>query len=249
MAAQSATLAASAARTTSGEGAAFDAGRPGLSGSANLTITAASGTAPTLLVTVETSETGLPDDEWETVAEFPLVRGVTKLRALLVGLKRYARVTWTVDGTTPSFTFKVEAKFYDHLISVQQLEAHISPTTLGRVFNDSGQGADEDAVNAILAYASGMIRGKISPAVDLSGFTPESQSDVQRIGLDIAEARACIRHPEVMRKDGMKLMEIAKKDLRDIRLGTANLGTTQEPQPDTTDYGVVVSGPARDNCW
>lgn len=248
MAVQSTDLAASAARTTDGEGSAFDAGRPGLSGSALLEVTASSGTGPTLVVTVETSETGL--DEWESVAEFPSASGSTKLRVLLKGLKRYVRAAWTIGGTTPSFTFKVSAKLYDHLITVEQLESHMSPTTVGRIFDDSGQGAsDEDAVNSVLGYASSMLRGKIGPVTTLDGFTPETQSEVNRIGLDICEARAAIRHPEVVRKDGMKLMEMARKDLRDIRLGQSNLGTTEAPQPDTLDAGVVVSGPPRDTYW
>ncbi len=167
---------------------------------------------------------------------------------LLSGLQRYLRATWTIGGTTPSFTFSLDARLYDHLITVEQLEARISAVTLSRVFDDSGQGsADDDAINQILDDVSSMLRGKIGPVADLAGFTPETQSEVRRIGLDVAVAMAAIRHPEVMRKDGIKLMEMARRDLREIRLGHAGIGSTEPAlQPDTNDYGVVVSDTARE---
>lgn len=114
------------------------------------------------------------------------------------------------------------------LITRAQLSARISPTALGRCCDDSGQGdADDDAVARALADASSKIRGKLGPTLKVDELDPAVATEVVRIGLDIAHAYLAIRHPEVMRQDGFKMMQLADKDLCQIRIGEADLGTEE----------------------
>ena len=95
-------LAASAARTANGNG---NVAEPGDRGVARLTlnITAASGTSPTLNVTVQTSHDGVT---WRSAGSFTQATGVSVQRATF-NIDRFVRATWTVGGTTPSFTFSL----------------------------------------------------------------------------------------------------------------------------------------------
>ncbi len=72
-----------------------------------LAVTAASGTTPTMTVTVEHSADGTT---WVAHTAFPAVTGVATHRRVLSGLDRFVRAAWTVGGTTPSFTFTVSGE-------------------------------------------------------------------------------------------------------------------------------------------
>lgn len=98
---------ASSARTTSGTGAAF-ATESAFSALATLTVTAASGTSPTLDVRLETTA----DDgaSWYTAGSFPQQTAATTAphpARIFAPLGSQARFAWTIAGTTPSFTFGV----------------------------------------------------------------------------------------------------------------------------------------------
>lgn len=71
---------------------------------AQVNVTAASGTTPSLTVNVQQSPDGVT---WVTTDTFAAVTaaGVSNLRAEVRG--RWARLAWTVSGTTPSFTTTV----------------------------------------------------------------------------------------------------------------------------------------------
>lgn len=102
------TLVASAARTTSGsaesgeEWGAIDRIR------AQLDVTAASGTTPSLAVFVEST---LDGTNWDTLpggtfaAKTAAGREVITLTTPVIA--RRVRVRWAITGTTPSFTFSV----------------------------------------------------------------------------------------------------------------------------------------------
>jgi hypothetical protein len=94
-------LAASAARTATGQGAAVALGDRGTL-RLLLDVTAASGT---LDVTVETSFDGATG--WRSLGTFAQKTAVASERKSFSGCDRYVRATWTVGGTTPSFTFSV----------------------------------------------------------------------------------------------------------------------------------------------
>lgn len=98
---------ASAARTVSGDSGAL--GGYGIASTlrAQLNVSAASGTTPTLNVLIEDSVDG--GVTWNTVGTFAqktaagreVINVTTPFTALL-------RVRWTIAGTTPSFTFAVD---------------------------------------------------------------------------------------------------------------------------------------------
>lgn len=97
----------SAARTTSGNGAAVLSADTGDTLSLVLNITAASGTTPTLVVSVEWSMDGSNWAPAETPDAFTQMTGTgLKAKVFQVKAPNY-RIVWVVGGTTPSFTFTV----------------------------------------------------------------------------------------------------------------------------------------------
>lgn len=97
---------ASAARTATGVGTAFDT-QGARQFDATLTISAAGGTTPTLDVRLETTVDGT---NWHTVAAFPQKNATGTDAKPFVGLGEQCRWAWTIAGTTPSFTFAISAK-------------------------------------------------------------------------------------------------------------------------------------------
>lgn len=94
----------SAARTATGTGTAFATGQVD-SINGTLVVTAASGTNPTLDVTLETTADGT---NYYTVGSIPQQTGTTTGVARIFGpLGATSRWKWTVGGTTPSFTFAI----------------------------------------------------------------------------------------------------------------------------------------------
>lgn len=96
-------LAGSAARTTSGSGSPYVMGARGTL-RLTLSVTAASGTTPSMTVTVENSADG---STWYSAGTFAAKTTVSSERKSFSGLDRYVRATWAITGTTPSFTFSV----------------------------------------------------------------------------------------------------------------------------------------------
>jgi len=70
----------------------------------SLNVTAASGTSPSLTVTVQHSADGAT---WVNHTSFTAVAGPTTERRVLSGIDRFIRATWTITGTTPSFAFSL----------------------------------------------------------------------------------------------------------------------------------------------
>ena len=107
MPSQNVTLAVSAARTTNGAGtAATTLGDTSLL-RCQLDVTAASGTTPSLTVLIEDT---LDGTNWNTIGTFAAATAAT--REVIDITTPYAgtiRASWTITGTTPSFTFSVRA--------------------------------------------------------------------------------------------------------------------------------------------
>ena len=101
------TLASSAARTATGTGAAVEVADRG-SVRLLLDVTAASGTTPTLDVTIETSYDG--STGWTSLGTFTQKTAVSSQRKNFGGADRFVRASWTIGGTTPSFTFSVDGE-------------------------------------------------------------------------------------------------------------------------------------------
>ena len=98
---------ASAARTTTGTSATIDAPE-GLDLVLSANVTAASGTTPTLDLSVEWSSDGgttwYVADPADTITQFTAAGA--RVKRFTVKGSEY-RIRWTIGGTTPSFTFAV----------------------------------------------------------------------------------------------------------------------------------------------
>lgn len=101
----------SAARTANGNSGQFSGwhtaaiGYAAATAQSRLTISAASGTTPNLVVLVEDSPDGVA---WTTRDTYPGQTGVATVTRALPNLAAFQRVSWTITGTTPSFTFSVQ---------------------------------------------------------------------------------------------------------------------------------------------
>jgi hypothetical protein len=100
------TLHASAARTATGTGTVSEETGHRRTLALVLAITAATGTTPTLDVTVQTSRDG---STWYTAGTFTQATATGTQRKVFA-LDRYVRVIWTIGGTTPSFTFSASGE-------------------------------------------------------------------------------------------------------------------------------------------
>lgn len=96
---------ASAARTASGTGSAFSV-QDVSAILGTLSVTAASGTAPTLDVRLETTVDGT---NWYTVGSFPQKTAAGSDARAFGPVGSQCRWAWTVAGTGPSFTFGLTA--------------------------------------------------------------------------------------------------------------------------------------------
>ena len=98
---------ASAARTATGNSGALPGYGPASSIRAQLNVTAASGTSPTLNVIIEDSVDG--GSNWNTIGTFAQRTGTGReVINVTTPFGDQLRVTWTIGGTTPSFTFAVD---------------------------------------------------------------------------------------------------------------------------------------------
>lgn len=98
------TLVASGAQTATGSGSAVEIADKG-SVRLLLDVSAASGTTPTLDVTVETSYDG--STGWTSLGTFTQKTAVSSQRKNFSGADRFVRASWVIAGTTPSFTFSI----------------------------------------------------------------------------------------------------------------------------------------------
>lgn len=100
-------LPAGTVATASGNGAGIEVeGRSEFRGSC--AVTTASGTTPSLTVSVQTSHDNGASDAWRTVGSFPAqtATGATAWQSF-AGIDRFIRASWVISGTNPSLTFGV----------------------------------------------------------------------------------------------------------------------------------------------
>lgn len=102
------TLVASAAHTITGSSAAIPVGSGSASLEVELEVTAVSGTTPTLALSISWSDDGTNfganDGAADTFASVTAVGNVVKTIPVRAP---YMQLTWTLGGTSPSFTFSV----------------------------------------------------------------------------------------------------------------------------------------------
>jgi hypothetical protein len=101
-------LVPSAARTTTGNSGVLGSGWGAVSTArVQLNVTAASGTTPNLVVLVEDS---LDGTTWNTIGTFSAKTTTAReVINITTPFTDQVRVSWTITGTTPSFTFTVDA--------------------------------------------------------------------------------------------------------------------------------------------
>lgn len=102
----------SAARTTSGQSSAITPGGVAPSSQSDtialaVDVTAASGTTPSMTVSVEWSFDGTSFFVADTADAFTAITTTKKVVKLFDVKAPQYRVVWTITGTTPSFTFAV----------------------------------------------------------------------------------------------------------------------------------------------
>ena len=100
----------SAARTASGSSSTFYTYGPITGIVFQVNVTAVSGTTPTLAVKVEDSVDGTNWNQVQTTSSITAT-GITLVRVDLrtTPVTERLRFTWTIGGTTPSFTFAVDS--------------------------------------------------------------------------------------------------------------------------------------------
>lgn len=94
--------------TASGSGTAIELGNKS-DVRAVSTVTAITGTTPSLTVIIETSYDNGATDSWRTVATLSAQTTANTVRGM-GGVDRWVRARWTVSGTTPSITFGVSGE-------------------------------------------------------------------------------------------------------------------------------------------
>jgi hypothetical protein len=73
-----------------------------------LDVTAASGTSPTMTVTLQTSSDNNVSDSWRTLGSaLTQATGVTSQYVSFGGVDRFVRASYVIGGTTPSFTWSL----------------------------------------------------------------------------------------------------------------------------------------------
>lgn len=108
-------FAASAARTASGDSGIWDGFGRASTLRAQLHVTAASGTSPTLDVVLEDSVDG---SNWNTIGTFSQKTAASReIVNVTSPFGDRIRARWTIGGTTPSFTFSVRVAAQDPSVS------------------------------------------------------------------------------------------------------------------------------------
>jgi hypothetical protein len=102
------TFVASAARTVTGSSAAIPIGSGAATVELELEITAATGTSPTLVLSITWSDDGVNFGANDAAADaFASVATAVNVVKTVTVRAPYMMLTWTIGGTTPSFTFSV----------------------------------------------------------------------------------------------------------------------------------------------
>jgi hypothetical protein len=101
-------VAPSAARTTTGNSGYFQTPQ-GTGLSVMVSVTAVSGTTPSMLLTVEWTNDGVNFAQGDPADTFTAITAVVNKVARFVQKGVGYRVVWTITGTTPSLTFGITA--------------------------------------------------------------------------------------------------------------------------------------------
>lgn len=145
-------LLASGAQTATGAGAAVDLGTRDRLLRQVLAITAVSGTTPSLVVRLECSADGVAG--WRTFATFAAATAIAVEKLTSISPERFARVAWTITGTTPSFTFGVTGNKGIAYANLEDLDTHGIP---GRALSSRTPHQKCEAIAAASETADGKL--------------------------------------------------------------------------------------------
>lgn len=114
-------LAPMSARSVSGSGDAVDIGALRTAARIRLEIEAVSGTSPSAVVELQTSQSSTAG--WKKVRSFTAT-AVNRIDQTVCGLKRYVRIVWTLTGSdTPSVTFGMTGVAHVTYVQPERLTA------------------------------------------------------------------------------------------------------------------------------
>ena len=131
-------------------------------------------------------------------------------------------------------------------ITQADLEARLGASKIRRILDDSNVGEpDKTAVDQVIADSQSKVDGKIkgiySP-IPLNLNAGPVPTEIKRLTLDVAVAYLAIRHPEYVRVDGVRLLELADKELSALRKAESRLNTDAAPEPHSGVGGDVLAG-------
>lgn len=140
------------------------------------------------------------------------------------------------------------------LITPEQVENAIGIEILKRIFDDYNVGEPSaPAVIQLCEDASSKVRASVGQDYDLDALTPAAAAstavELRRITMDCFRAMASQRHYGAFKFDGFALMEQVDRDLKNIRLGQANLGSKTAPAPADQTVSVVGGGYNTRSYW
>jgi phage gp36-like protein len=122
------------------------------------------------------------------------------------------------------------------LITRSQLANRLSETRLQRIYDDNNDGtADSDPVQQLIQDASSKVLsycGSIYKLDVAAAAAAENKAhELVRLTLDVAQAMAAQRFPEVVRVDWVPMMQSAEKDLKQLMQSLTRLDTADPPSP------------------
>jgi phage gp36-like protein len=130
------------------------------------------------------------------------------------------------------------------------LEDRISSDVVRQILDDNADGAaDVNPMTRVIADAEGYVEGFLTPVYDLTALRAlgtGAPSELKRLVLDVAECYLARRHPEYIRAEWIKKLEVTRQELLDIRKGVTRLNIATAPEPAANVGGVVRSGCADD---
>lgn len=130
------------------------------------------------------------------------------------------------------------------------LEDRISASRVTRIYDDNLDGtADTNPIAQLLADACSKVAGALNGAFSLAALTASTPHEVIRISLDVAQAYAAQRFPEVYQVEWVELLKAADRDLMNLRKNVTTLDTDAAPMPPANVGGEVFPNPATESVY
>lgn len=199
-----------------------------------LEVIAASGTTPTLDVTIEHSRDGIA---WSVLGVFPTVTGVADVPQRFPGVRRYVRARWALGGTSPAFTFAVTGEALQIYATPDDLRALAIPAAALA----TSPPITDDAIDKALEAGT----DEIASALKTGGYALPLTvwgSDIRRLNVnlaayDVMTVRGYNPDPNGGPDPWRVRYEDALKMLERIRTGDESLAGIPPPDVPATDTG------------